>query len=280
VRIGLEVDQHRLEWAELLRRVRYAEDHGFDGVWLFDHFKALYGQGPGPCFEGWTALAALAAATTRVRLGLLVTGVTYRHPSVLAAEAVTVDHVSGGRLELGLGAAWFEQEHLELGIPFPPTGERMDRLEEAVEVLRLLMTTDGASFDGRYYQLRHATYRPRPVQSPHPPLWIGGSGERRTLPLAGRTADAWHTFASPGAEYRRKWQVVAEHAERAGRNPAAILRAANLSLSEPWDEVRAAAEARMADGVGYLICSWPSEGWERLEEFVESVLPDPPFSSK
>lgn len=272
VRIALSTDQHRLEWPELLRQARYGEDAGFDGLWIFDHFKPLYGQGPGPCFEAWTTLAALAASTARIRLGVLVTGMTYRHPSVLAAEAVTVDHASGGRLELGLGASWFEQEHRELGIPFPPLAERMDRFEEGVEVIRLLLTTDGASFAGRHYSLDNATYRPRPVQQPLP-LWVGGSGRRRTLPLAGRMADAWHTFAS-GAEYRRQWAIVAEHAERAGRPPEAILRAASLSLSEPWDEVRRVAEGHRANGVGYLICSWPSEGWDRLRAFVDTLLPE------
>ena len=273
MRIALEADQHRLTWDELLARARLAEDAGFEALWIFDHFQALYGEGPGPCFEGWTALAGLAAATTRVRLGTLVTGVTYRHPSVLAAEAVTVDHVSAGRLELAVGAAWFDKEHRELGIPFPPTRERVERLEECVEVLRLLMTTDHATFSGRHYRLEDATYLPRPVQRPHPPLWIGASGRRRMLPLAGRVADAWHSFGSP-AELARRWAIVAEHAERAGRDPATILRATNLSLSEPWDEVRRTAEAHRAGGTSYLICSWPSEGQGRLEEFVERVLPD------
>lgn len=273
MRVGIEIAQHRVEWFQLLERVRWAEGAGFDGAWIFDHFKPLYGSGPGPCLEAWTLLAGLAAATNRIRLGTLVTGMTYRHPSVLAAEAVTVDQISGGRLELGLGASWFEREHLELGIPFPRTAERVDRLIEGIEVVRRLMTTDDVSYDGEHVKLRRATYRPRPVQRPYPPLWLGASGEQRMLPLAGRVADAWHCFAS-GADYARKWDIVADAAEKAGRDPDAILRAAQLSLSEPWDDVRRAAAGHQANGVGYLVCSWPSEGRLRAEEFVHKVLPE------
>ena len=150
MRLGLDISQHQLTWDELLARAQLAEDAGFDGAWVFDHFEPLYGDRTGPCLEGWSLLAALAAATSRIRLGALVTGVTYRHPSVLAAQAITVDHVSNGRLEVGIGAAWHDGEHRALGIPFPSTRERIDRLDEAVQVLRLLMTEDGASFDGRY----------------------------------------------------------------------------------------------------------------------------------
>lgn len=273
MRLGMETDQHRVEWPDLLDRVRFAEDAGFDGAWIFDHFKPLYGQGPGPCLEGWTLLAALGASTTRIRLGTLVTGITYRHPSTLAAEVVTADHVSGGRLEWGMGAAWNEQEHRELGFDFPPAGGRVDRLEEGLEVMRLLMTTDSATFEGRHFRLDGATYRPRPLQQPTPPLWIGGSGEQRMLPLVARSADAWHCFAPPDV-YARKWAIVADHAEKAGRDPASILRSTNLSLSEPWDHVKRSADAHRANGVGYLVCSWPSEGKSRLDEFVAAVMPD------
>jgi F420-dependent oxidoreductase-like protein len=269
----LDVSQHRLEWKELLRRVRYAEDAGFDGVWLFDHFRPLYGRGPGPCFEAWTSLSALGAATSRVRLGILVTGITYRHPSVLASEVVTADHVSDGRVDLGMGAAWHGEEHRALGIDFPPTAERVGRLEEGLEVMRLLMTKDDASFDGRYFRLRGATYRPRPVQEPHPPIWIGASGRRRMLPLAGRWADVWHTFGSP-REAVAKATVVDEHAERAGRDPASIARASSLSLSERWDQVRRTVDAWREAGFSYLVCSWPSEGQGRLDEFVHEVMAD------
>jgi F420-dependent oxidoreductase-like protein len=275
MRFGLDVAQHQLEWAELLRRVRFAEDSGFDGVWVFDHFKPLYGDPAGPCMEGWTLLAALAAATDRIRLGPLVTGITYRHPSVLAAEAVTVDRISGGRLELAVGAAWFESEHRELGIPFPPVRERTDRLEEAVQVMRLLMTEDRVTFAGKHYRLEGATYHPRPVQQPHPPIWIGAGGELRTIPIAARHADVWHSFGSVEA-LGRKAAVLDRAAGAAGRDPAAILRATDLSISEAWGAVRERALALAEIGFSYLIVSWPSEGWGRLEEFVEKVLPELP----
>ena len=268
---GLDVAQHQLSWDELVGRVRFAEQAGFTGVWLFDHLKALYGDPAGPCLEAWTLLSALAAATDRVRLGALVTGVTYRHPSILAIQAITVDHVSHGRLDLGLGAAWHAGEHRELGIDFPPTGERIDRLEEAIEVIRRLMTTDGAIYAGRHYRLERATYRPRPVQQPHPPLWIGASGDRRMLPLAAREADVWHTFGGPG-ELARKSRLLDQHAERAGRDPATIPRATNLSLSQPPDAIRRDVEQRAELGFDYLIASWPTEGRGRVEEFVDVVV--------
>jgi F420-dependent oxidoreductase-like protein len=272
VRIGIDVSQHQLTWDALLERVLFAEGAGFDGAWVFDHFKPLYGDPQGPCLEGWTLLAGLAAATTRIRLGALVTGVTYRHPSVLASEAVTVDHISQGRLELGLGAAWFEGEHTQLGIEFPPTRERIDRFEDAVQMVMLLMTQDNVSFQGKHFALKGASYNPKPVQRPRPPLWIGASGEKRMLPLVGRFADVWHSFGDPGS-LQRKWAIVAEHAERAGRNPDEILRSTNLSLSEDWDTVRATAERVHESGVTYLIASWPGEGQSRVESFVTDVMP-------
>jgi F420-dependent oxidoreductase-like protein len=271
MRIGIDVSQHQLTWEELIERVKFAEHAGFDGAWVFDHFKPLYGDPQGPCLEGWTLLAALAAATSRIRLGALVTGATYRHPSILAAEAVTVDHVSRGRLELGIGAAWFEEEHRQLGIDFPRTVDRIDRFEDTVQILKLLMTEDGTSFQGKHFVLRGATYNPKPVQQPYPPLWIGASGERRMLPLVGRHADVWHSFGDPGA-LRHKWGIVKEHAEKAGRDPRDIVRSTNLSLSEDWEVVRTTAERLREAGVTYVIASWP-ERKERVEEFIAELMP-------
>jgi F420-dependent oxidoreductase-like protein len=273
VRIGLDVAQHQLLWPELAERVQFAESAGFDGAWVFDHFTPLYGDRNGPCLEAWTLLAGLAARTSRIRLGVLVTGITYRHPSVLATEAITVDHISNGRLELGLGAAWHQPEHEELGIPFPPLKERAERLEEGVQVIRLLMTKDRAMFKGRHYQLAGASYHPKPIQRPHPPIWIGAGGEQLMLPIVARQADAWHAFGSDDS-MARKSRLLDQLAEKAGRDPKAILRSASLSLSRPWDQVRRRAAALRAAGFGYLIAEWPSEGKGRLTAFVEKVLPE------
>jgi F420-dependent oxidoreductase-like protein len=273
MRLGLDVAQHQLLWPELAERVQFAESAGFDGAWIFDHFTPLYGDRNGPCMEAWTLLAGLAALTSRIRLGVLVTGITYRHPSVLATQAITVDHISRGRLELGIGAAWHQPEHEELGIPFPPLKERAERLEEGVQVIRLLMTQERATFLGRHYQLKSASYHPKPVQRPHPPIWIGAGGEQLMLPIVARQADAWHAFGSEESMVRKS-RLLDTMAEKAGRDPKTILRSASLSLSRPWDQVRRRATQLRSGGFNYLIAEWPSEGKGRLEEFVEKVMPE------
>jgi F420-dependent oxidoreductase-like protein len=273
MRFGLDISQHQLTWDEILARAQLAEDAGLDGVWVFDHFKALYGDPKGPSLEGWTLLAGLARETSRVRLGTLVTGMTHRHPAVLAAEVVTVDHLSGGRVECAIGAAWNQPEHHELGIPFPSTRERMDRLEEGVQVLLALFERDGVTFEGRVLRLHDATYNPKPIQQPHPPIWIGGAGRTRTLPIVGRYADAWHGDPDDAGELAEIRSIIDRSAEEAGRDPASILRASSLSISEPWDQVEAMYRWKVGGGIEYLVIGWPSEGHARLEEFLDRIVP-------
>jgi alkanesulfonate monooxygenase SsuD/methylene tetrahydromethanopterin reductase-like flavin-dependent oxidoreductase (luciferase family) len=272
MRFGLDVAQQRMPWDELVRRVQLAEELGFDGVWGFDHFQPMYGEGPGETFEGMTTLAALAGVTSRVRLGLLVTGVTYRHPSVFAAQALTVDHASHGRLDLSLGAAWFDKEHDELGIPFPPLPERYALLEDTLEIVTRLFTGEVVSYDGQVVSLRDAQMRPVPVQQPRPTIWIGGSGPRRTLPLVARYADAWHAFGSPNS-LREASARIDELAVEAGRDPSDILRAASLSLDDV-DTARKFAGRWRDSGYGYLVCGWPGEGDAQVERFAREVMPD------
>jgi alkanesulfonate monooxygenase SsuD/methylene tetrahydromethanopterin reductase-like flavin-dependent oxidoreductase (luciferase family) len=272
MRFGLDVAQQRMPWDEVLSRVQLAEELGFDGAWGFDHFQPMYGEGPGETFEGMTTLAALAGATSRIRLGLLVAGVTYRHPSVFAAEALTIDHASHGRLELSLGAAWFDKEHQELGIPFPSTPTRFDLLEDALEILHRLFTGDVVSYDGRVVSLHGARLRPVPVQLPHPPIWIGGSGPLRTLPLAAKYADVWHTWGTPNS-LREANARLDDLAVAAGRDPASILRANSLSLDDLKTARKHAAKWRDA-GYAYLVCGWPAAGRSRVEEFARDVMPE------
>jgi F420-dependent oxidoreductase-like protein len=272
MKFGLDVAQQRVSWDELVRRVRFAEQLGFDGVWGFDHFQPMYGEGPGEAFEGMTTLAALTGLTSRIRLGLLVTGVTYRHPSLLAAQAITVDHASHGRLELALGAGWFEAEHVQLGIPFPPTSGRFDLLEDTLEIVTRLFTGDPVSYQGKRVSLHEARMRPRPVQRPHPPIWVGGTGFRRTLPLAARYADVWHGFGTPNS-LREAGARLDELAVKEGRDPASIMRAGSLSLDD-LELTRRHAVRWGAAGYGYLVCGWPETGQAQVEAFVRDVLPE------
>jgi F420-dependent oxidoreductase-like protein len=272
MRFGLDVAQQRMSWDELVRRVQLAEQLGFDGVWGFDHYQPMYGEGPGETFEGMTTLAALAGVTSRIRLGLLVTGVTYRHPSVLAAQALTIDHASHGRLELSLGAAWYDKEHTELGIPFPPLAERFDLLEDALEIVTRLFSGETVSYEGHLVSLHDAQLRPTPVQRPHPPIWVGGTGPRRTLPLAAKYADVWHGFGTPNS-LREPSARIDELALEAGRQPADIMRAGSLSLDDV-DTAKRHAEKWRDAGFGYLVCGWPGDGDGPVEQFAKNVMGD------
>jgi F420-dependent oxidoreductase-like protein len=216
---------------EALRAVwRIADEGGFDHVWDFDHLAAIGDGGPDrPIFEGWTLQAAMAQATRRARIGCLVTGNTYRHPVLLAKEAVTVDHLSGGRLEFGIGAAWAEIEHSMYGIE--GLDHRVGRLSEALQIIKSLWSEDRTNFEGRYYHLTNAIANPKPVQQPHPPIWIGASGES-TLRLVARHADVWNAAGGGDAEKMKELIAKLEEACAAvGRDVSEIRR----SLQFGWD---------------------------------------------
>jgi F420-dependent oxidoreductase-like protein len=200
-----------------------AEDAGFDSVWLMDHFYQLPALGgpDQPMLEAYTLLGALAARTHRVQLGTLVTGVTYRHPGILAKIVSTLDVISGGRAILGIGGAWYEAEHRGLGVEYPSDRVRLDMLEEAVQVCRAMFTGDDVSFSGAYYRLDHARNVPRPVQSGGPKIMIGGGGERRTLRLVARYADQCNVTGDV-ATLTRKISVLRQHCVEVGRDPAEV----------------------------------------------------------
>ena len=233
MKFGAVCNQSATTWPDLLDVWQELDrDSGFDSLWLMDHFVTGFGTefgADGPCLEGWTTLAALAQATSRVRLGILVTGNTYRHPAVLAKQATTVDHISGGRLEFGIGAGWHEYEHGAFGINLPPVKERLDRLEEAVQVIKALWTEDRPSFSGKHYSLDRPPYQPANVQQPHPPLLIGGGGEKRTLRIVAKYADATNVQGSP-EDVARKYGLLEGYCREAGRDPATIRRTIQVPL--------------------------------------------------
>lgn len=230
VRFGCFLSQQMQTWAQILDEFQVAEDLGFDHAWLVDHFVDTDGSPDLPCLEAWTLLAALAAKTSRIRLGVLVSSNTFRHPALLAKEAVTVDHVSGGRLILGIGTGWHEDEHRRFGIDLPPVGERVDRLEEAIVMIRGLTSQQRTTFAGRYYRLDDAPFQPRPVQA-RIPLLIAAH-RPRMLRLAARYADQWDTFATlPGSATDGIGTPVADRiaaldaaCAEIGRDPAEIRR--------------------------------------------------------
>ena len=194
----------------------------FEHAWLFDHMSPIQGDLDGPCLEGWTLLSALAARTERLRLGLMVAGNTYRHPAIHAHQAATVDVISGGRLDFGVGAGWNEYEHSSMGIPLYKPGERIRRLGEACEITKRLFTQHLTDFDGRYYQLKEARLEPKPVQKPHPPFVIGGSGEQLTLRVVAQYADIWNATANDVETFKHKTRVLHEHCAAVGRDVGEI----------------------------------------------------------
>ncbi|HKA20174.1 MAG TPA: LLM class F420-dependent oxidoreductase [Blastocatellia bacterium] len=217
IRFGVQTAPQNTTWEELRATWKLIDSLGYDTAWTFDHFFPILSDPTGPCFEGWISLAGLLAESSRVHAGVLVTGNTYRNPAVLAKMGATLDHISGGRLIMGIGAGWFEMEHNAYGIPFNTVTERIHRLNEAAEIIRRLWTEKQLTFDGRYYQLKDAYCEPKPVQKPHPPIMIGGAGEKLTLRVVAKHADQWNTFGSPEL-FLHKMGVLREHCEAVGRN--------------------------------------------------------------
>jgi F420-dependent oxidoreductase-like protein len=243
MRFAITTAPQHTTWADMLDVWRGADDIDiFESAWNFDHFYPIMAlDSHGPCLEGWTMLAAMAQATRRLRLGVLVTGVVYRHPALLANMVATVDIVSNGRLELGIGAGWNEEECNAYGIELGTLTERFDRFDEACQVLISLLSNTTTDFKGRYFDLANAYCEPKPVQRPHPPICIGGTGEKRTLRSAARFAQHWNYPGGTIEMWQAKRDVLHRHCADIGRDPGEILLSTHLRLS-PEGDVGALAE--------------------------------------
>ena len=280
-RFGICTDQN-LPFPNLVERWREFERLGFDSVWDCDHFNQP-SRPTGPYYEAWTLLAALAARTERIRIGVLVSCNTFRHPGLLAHEAMTVDQISDGRLELGLGAGWFVPEHEQFGIPLPPVGELIGRFHEAVQIVDTLLRHGVCTFSGKHYQLKDAHIRPRPVQKPRPPLTLGAH-KSRMLRICAEYADAWNSFGTV-AQMRERNQILDEHCAAIGRDPRTIWRSfygwaskmAEQGLPDPWASVAAfedVVDQYRAAGVNEFIIDQPRpEQRSVLERVATDVIP-------
>jgi F420-dependent oxidoreductase-like protein len=265
-------------WPALVALCREAERLGYDSAYTFDHLTsvAIMTDPFDPSLEAWTALAALAAETNRIRLGALVTCNTYRHPGVLAKMATTVDVISGGRLDFGIGSGWYAPEHQMYGIPFRTAAERCAMLDEALTVIRRVWTEREASFAGRFYTLAAAIAEPKPVQRPHPPILVAASGEKRMLRIVARHADAWNGFGSPEV-FRRKIALLAEHCRAEGRDVERIEKSVllpaflgdNPAAWEPMVQGYAMYQGISPDEArGWMLLGSPAAMVDQIERFL------------
>jgi F420-dependent oxidoreductase-like protein len=259
MRFAFKTAPQSTTWADMLAVWREADDIDlFESGWTFDHFYPIFDDSTGPCLEGWVTLTALAQATRRLRFGTLVTGNVYRHPAVLANMAATLDIVSGGRLELGLGAGWNEEECAAYGIDLPPLKERFDRFDEACEIILSLLSNEVTDFAGQHYKMTAARCEPKPVQRPHPPLCIGGVGEKRTLRTVARLAQHWNLPGGGPEVFKQKRDVLAGHCADVGRDLAEITTSVHIRLPKSGEvgplveEAAAYGEAGLDLGIVYL----------------------------
>src|SRR4051794_20383207 len=258
----------------VVEQARAAEAAGFSLITVMDHLYQIQGVGPvtDPMLESWTTLSAIARETTSVRLGTLVTGVTYRNPAFLAKTATTLDVISGGRAIFGLGAAWNEQEHVGYGYEFPPIGERMDRLDEALTIVRAMFTEDRPSFPGRHYRIDEALNVPRPIQPGGPPIMVGGSGEKRTLKIAAKHADMTHWFPLGLETLRHKAQVLEGYCEEIGRDPSTIEKtmAAPVIVAGSEAEASAFVDLLPAERRPYVLAGTPEQMAPNLRPYLDA----------
>lgn len=252
-RYAIKTPTHHTNWSNMSEVWKAADDVDvFESAWNFDHFYPLRGDTSGPCLEAWVTISALAQATTRIRLGTMVCGMHFRHPAVTASMASSLDIVSNGRLELGLGAGWYELEADAYGFDLGTIDERMTRFEEGTEVIHRLLTQDTTDFEGRFYTLHEARNEPKPVQKPRPPIVIGGRGERRTLRLVARYASMWDALfvGDELDEWRRLRDVLWGHCADVGRDPGEVSLSSHLALGPDPDPAEVAGRAAILFDAG------------------------------
>jgi F420-dependent oxidoreductase-like protein len=276
MRFAVKTAPQHTTWPDMLDVWRAADDIDlFESAWNFDHFYPIMGtDSHGPCLEGWSMLAAMAQATRRIRLGCLVTGMVYRHPAVLANVAATIDIISDGRLEIGLGAGWNEEECGAYGIELGSLKARSDRFEEGCEVLVSLLSERSTDFKGEHYTLVDAYCEPKPVQRPHPPICVGGSGERRTLRTAARFAQHWNYVGGTVDDWRHKCDILRRHCDEVGRDADEITLSAHIRMN-PEGDVGALAEtaSEWADaGLHLGIITLPPPHHARILEPIAQAL--------
>ena len=277
MRFGIKTAPQHTSYKDMLAVWQAADEIDlFESAWTFDHFYPIFSDWTGPCMEAWVTTTALAQATERIRVGVMVTGNVYRHPAVLANMAASLDIVSDGRLEFGFGAGWNQQECDAYGIALPPLKERFDRFDEALDVIHLLLTQETSNFAGTYYTLTEARSEPKPVQQPRPPFVIGGLGEKRTLRSVARRGDHWN-FPGGGVQvFNDKKEVLAKHCADIGRDPSEITTSTHLRMTDPKDfgalvdEASALAEAGLDLGVVYLP---PPHTPDVLEPLAKALQP-------
>lgn len=255
------IDAHRDAWL-------MADDAGFDHIWGYDHLFALGPDPTQPIFDGWTFLGAMAQATKRARIGLNVTGNLYRHPGLLAKVAVTVDHLSNGRLEFGIGAAWNDPEFAQHGLAFPSAADRIRMLNESVRAMKLLWAEPRATFEGRFYRFSEAIAEPKPVQKPHPPIVIGGRGPKATTRIAARHAQGWNTSGSRGFDADAEaMRILDAHCATIGRDPKTLRRSVNLG----WQGGKGLELAKRYRDVGFteFVIAIGNDGADALRDVDE-----------
>jgi len=256
LRFGIKITQMEGSYPEMREAWLEADRLGFDTAWAHDHLLNL--DPAKPQTEGWTVLTALLVQSSRIRGGLMVSANTFRHPALLAKIATTLDIVSGGRLEVGLGAGWYEEEHRQYGLSLPPIAERMQRLEEACRILEALWTQPRATVDGIYYQVRDAFHEPKPVQRPHPPLVIGTSGDKVGLRIAAHHAQTWNTPRATPEEFAKKSALLDQYCREVGRDPGDVERSIQFLPDAMTGDIVTRAREFIAAGATHLIWSCPT----------------------
>jgi alkanesulfonate monooxygenase SsuD/methylene tetrahydromethanopterin reductase-like flavin-dependent oxidoreductase (luciferase family) len=271
---GVVTGQHQLSWPQLAEQWQLAEELGFDSIFLFDHFMALYGDPDGPCLEASTLLSALALKTSQIRIGVLVYGNTHRHPAVFAKEMTTVDHVSGGRTIIGIGTGWNEREHTAFSIPFPSAGDRVEMLEESIQVMRMLFSQQRTTFAGAHYQFDDAPFSPKPIQAKMP-IMVGGE-RPRMLKVIAKHADIWDSGRTPDG-LREGIATISAHCAEIGRDPGEIV----CSISNGADKLESEkgfeelVRSYRAAGASQLLFDLPltAEGLANTRRIATELIP-------